>query len=91
MSLPGTHKLRLLEFSRNHNISRNDALGGTVYLVFLPLMMMALSAKVAAMGILGYNVIPVVYIIPPMALGSLGITWRLVRSFSKPQGTPEVS
>ncbi len=66
-------------------------LGGTVYLVFLSLMMMALSAKVAAMGILGYNVIPVVYIIPSMALGSLGITWRLVRSFSKPQGTPEVS
>ena len=66
-------------------------LGGAVYLVFLSLMMIALTAKVAAMGILGYNVIPVVYIIPSMTLGSLGITWRLLRSFSNLQEVPEVS
>jgi len=42
------------------------------------------------MGLLGYNVIPVVYIIPSMALRALGISWRLVQSFSKFQGTPEV-
>lgn len=35
-----------------------------VYLVFLGLLMTALSAKVIAMSILGYNVVPVIFIIP---------------------------
>lgn len=35
-----------------------------VYLVFLSLLMTALTAKVLAMNYLGYNVIPVIFIIP---------------------------
>lgn len=35
-----------------------------IYLVFLSLLMTALSAKVIAMALLGYNVIPVIFIIP---------------------------
>lgn len=35
-----------------------------VYLIFLSLQMAALTAKVIGMGILGYNIIPVVFIIP---------------------------
>jgi hypothetical protein len=42
-----------------------------VYIVFLTLLMLALTAKVMAMGILGYNIIPVVYIIPSFALITL--------------------
>lgn len=34
-----------------------------VYTVFLSILMLALTAKIIAMGILGYNIIPVVYII----------------------------
>lgn len=41
---------------------------GPVYFVFLSLMMTALTAKVIAMAILGYNIIPVIYIIPTFNL-----------------------
>lgn len=41
---------------------------GPVYFVFLSLLMTALTAKVIAMRILGYNVIPVIYIIPTFNL-----------------------
>lgn len=37
---------------------------GPVYLVFLSLLMVALTAKVVAMGILGQNIIPAIIIIP---------------------------
>jgi len=39
-----------------------------VYFIFLSLLMTALSAKVIAMKILGYNVIPVIFIIPAFNL-----------------------
>jgi hypothetical protein len=35
-----------------------------IYFIFLSLLMTALTAKVIAMSILGYNVIPVIFIIP---------------------------
>jgi hypothetical protein len=39
-----------------------------VYLVFLSLLMSALTAKVLAMNFLGYNVVPVIFIIPAFNL-----------------------
>ncbi|MEX0649289.1 MAG: hypothetical protein WEA56_00095 [Balneolaceae bacterium] len=39
-------------------------LAGPVYLVFLSLLMAALTTKIAFMGFHGYNIIPVIFIIP---------------------------
>jgi hypothetical protein len=39
-----------------------------IYFVFLSLLMTALTAKVIAMAVLGYNVIPVIFIIPAFNL-----------------------
>lgn len=36
----------------------------SIYIVFLSILMTALTAKIVAMAILGYNVIPVIFIIP---------------------------
>ncbi|HET7115520.1 MAG TPA: hypothetical protein VFI29_03475, partial [Hanamia sp.] len=47
---------------------------GPVYFVFLSLLMTALTAKVIAMAILGYNVIPVIYIIPTFNLITIAFT-----------------
>jgi hypothetical protein len=44
---------------------------GSVYIVFLTLQMTALSAKIIAMAGLGYNVIPVIFIIPAVNIVSL--------------------
>ena len=51
-----------------------------VYLVFLSLLMTALSAKVIAMGLLGYNVIPVIFIIPVFNILALICTVLLMKS-----------
>lgn len=42
-----------------------------VYLVFLSILMTALTAKIIAMDILGYNVIPVIFIIPVFNLTAI--------------------
>lgn len=47
-----------------------------VYFIFLSLMMLALTAKVIAMGMLGQNIIPVIFIIPLFAM--LSITCAVV-------------
>lgn len=44
---------------------------GTVYFIFLSMLMAALTAKVIAMGMLGYNIIPVIFIIPTFAFMSI--------------------
>ena len=41
---------------------------GPVYFIFLSLMMTALTAKVTAMGMEGYNIIPVIFVIPTFNL-----------------------
>lgn len=41
---------------------------GPVYFIFLTLIMTALTAKVIAMGIEGYNIIPVIFVIPTFTL-----------------------
>jgi len=51
-----------------------------VYFIFLSLLMTALTAKVIAMGILGYNVMPVVIIIPLLHLATMSCTYAILRS-----------
>ena len=51
-----------------------------VYIVFLALLMTALSAKIVAMGLLGYEIIPVVFIIPTLNIVSAILAVRVVRS-----------
>lgn len=53
---------------------------GPIYLVFLSLLMIALTAKVIAMGVLGQNIIPAVFIIPAFALISIICAVLLMRS-----------
>lgn len=53
---------------------------GAVYLIFLTLLMTALTAKVIAMGLLGYSIIPVVFIIPTFNLVALLCTIAILRS-----------
>lgn len=51
-----------------------------VYFVFLSLLMTALTAKVIAMSILGYNVIPVIFIIPAFNLITIVFTVIILRN-----------
>ncbi len=55
---------------------------GPVYFVFLSLLMTALTAKIIAMGMLGYNIIPAVFIIPAFNLAALVCSFLLLRSVS---------
>jgi hypothetical protein len=49
-----------------------------VYLVFLTLMMMALTSKIIAMGMLGQNIFPVIVIIPTFMLASGILAWKVL-------------
>lgn len=51
-----------------------------IYFVFLSVLMTALTAKVIAMGMLGYNIIPVVFIIPTFNLITVASTIYILRS-----------
>ena len=53
---------------------------GPVYLVFLSLLMIALVAKIVAMGLTGVNVIPSVFIIPGITVVSLISAFLMLRS-----------
>ena len=50
----------------------------TVYIIFLAILMTALSAKIIAMGMQGINIIPVVFIIPTFNLLSLAFAGYLL-------------
>jgi hypothetical protein len=52
---------------------------GPVYLVFLAVLMTALTAKVIAMAQLGHNVIPVILIIPATAVAAAYLAVRVLR------------
>ncbi len=60
---------------------RNEAgiLLGIVYLVFLSILMTSLTAKIIYMGILGQNIIPVVFIIPVFMLTAYGFSYSLIK------------
>lgn len=60
-------------------------LAAPIYLVFLSIQMLALVAKIIAMGLLGQNIIPVVFIIPAIALISITLATFVLRSI-KPTG-----
>lgn len=53
---------------------------GPVYLIFLSLLMIALVAKIIAMGLMGQNIIPAVFIIPTLALISIICAGLLIGS-----------
>lgn len=51
-----------------------------VYLVFLSILMVALISKIIAMGLLGQNIIPVVFIIPAIAMASITMAILVLKS-----------
>jgi hypothetical protein len=51
-----------------------------IYFIFLSLLMTALTAKVIAMYSLGYNVIPVIFIIPTFNIITIACTLLLLKS-----------
>lgn len=53
---------------------------GPVYFVFLSLLMTALTAKIIAMGMHGYNIIPVIFIIPTFNLIAITGSVLLLRN-----------
>lgn len=62
---------------------RKTALGyllAPVYFIFLSLLMCALTAKVIAMSILGYNVIPVIFIIPTFNVITVTSTLSILKN-----------
>lgn len=51
-----------------------------VYLVFLCILMMALLAKIIAMGLLGQNIIPVIFIIPIILVAAIACTYLVLKN-----------
>jgi hypothetical protein len=56
---------------------------GPVYFIFLSMLMTALSAKIIAMGMKGYNIIPVIFIIPTFNLLAIICSILLLRNLKK--------
>ena len=56
----------------------------TVTLVFLPLLMTALTAKIIAMALTGVNVIPAVFIIPSILIISIICSLLMLRNINEP-------
>ena len=55
-------------------------LTATPYIVFLAILMTALTAKIIAMGIHGVNIIPAVFIIPAINLTTIGCAWAMLKN-----------
>ena len=53
-----------------------------VYLIFLTLLMTALIAKIVAMDLAGVNVVPAIFIIPCIAIVSIGCVYILIRNIN---------
>lgn len=54
-----------------------------IYLVFLSLLMTALIGKIVMMGLLGQNIIPVIFIIPAITLFSVFCAWVLFKNMEE--------
>lgn len=52
---------------------------GRVYLIFLSILMIALSAKIVVMGLSGVNIVPAVFIIPGVTLVTLFFAYITIR------------
>lgn len=55
-------------------------LAAPVYLVFLSILMIALIGKIIAIGLLGQNILPVVFIIPAITLASITLAVIVLNS-----------
>lgn len=55
-----------------------------VYLVFLSILMTALTAKVMAMGMLGQEIMPAIVIIPAFALAAITFTYLILNKITEP-------
>ena len=53
-----------------------------IYLVFLSLLMIALVAKLIGMGLLGYAIVPAIFIIPVLASASIYLAARILAAVS---------
>lgn len=72
-----------LGFLAGWHWKRGNALGwqlGPVYLVFLSILMTALSAKIIAMGLSGVNIVPSVFLIPSINLTAWLLSWHCLKS-----------
>jgi hypothetical protein len=58
-------------------------LAGITYIIFLSFLMTALTAKIIAMGLQGYHIIPVIFIIPVFNLFAIGCAAAMIRSIRK--------
>lgn len=58
-------------------------LSGTTYLVFLSLLMTALTAKLIAMAMNGVSVVPAIFIIPLFAIAAILCSILMIRSIRK--------
>lgn len=64
---------------------------GTVYFIFLSLLMTALVAKIIAMSILGYNIIPAVFIIPVFAMTAIVFSIAFIKCINKKNVKTEIA
>ncbi|MEI6089947.1 MAG: hypothetical protein WCR42_05820 [bacterium] len=58
-------------------------LSAAIYYVFLSFLMTALSAKIIAMGLLGYGIIPAIFIIPVFNICAITFTVILLKNIKK--------
>jgi hypothetical protein len=56
----------------------------SVYIVFLSLLMIALNAKIVALASLGFNVVPVIFIIPAFAIISILLAIITLKKINEP-------
>lgn len=56
---------------------------GTIYIIFLSVLMTALTAKVIAMAMAGVNVIPVIFIIPSINIITIYCAFLMVKNVKK--------
>lgn len=69
-------------------LMKNKATGylfGTPYIIFLSILMTALTAKIIAMAVNGVNVVPAVFIIPVINLVTIACAFLMVREIRSPQ------
>lgn len=57
---------------------------GTTYIVFLSVLMTALTAKIIAMGLHGYNIIPVIFIIPTINIVTILSAFLMLKNAKNP-------
>jgi hypothetical protein len=75
-----------MAFVSGYLMRKNDRRGiifGSVYIIFLALLMSALVAKIIAMGLSGDPIIPVIFIIPSILGVDLYLVVRMMRTLPR--------